>query len=54
MSKHEKDDLYQRFMKLFIQLDNIDKHELIGMMTAMLRENKYNTVKEQPRLVIFK
>lgn len=54
MSKHEKEDLYQRFMKLFIQLDSIDKHELIGMMAAMLRENKYNVVKEQPQLVIFK
>lgn len=54
MSKYEKDVLYERFMRLFIQLDTIDKHELIGTMTAMLRENKYNTVKEQPRLVIFK
>lgn len=54
MSKYEKDELYERFMRLFNQLDTIDKHELIGTMTAMLRENKYNAVKEQPRLVIFK
>ncbi len=54
MKQYEDEQLYARFNQLFIQLDVVDTADLIGVMTAMLRSDKYNQDLKVPHLTALK
>ncbi len=54
MKQYEDERLYARFNQLFVQLDSVDTAELIGVMTAMLRADKYNKALKVSHLTVLK